>query len=88
MGFGRLQQLLELKDYVPPSTKCNASSPHSVLISNATLAWEMDEEKPAGKAKKKGELNSLEKVKKSDMETTEEGNFLNTLFDVNLTVPR
>ena len=59
-----------------------------MVISNATLAWEMDEEKPAGKAKKKVELNSLEKVKKSDMETTEEGNFLNTLFDVNLTVPR
>ena len=66
-----------------------------MVISNATLAWEVDEEKPSGKAKKKGEMNPLNKVKKDYEETkeytkrsTEEGTFVNTLFDVDLTVSR
>ena len=87
--------MLELKDYAHPSDKCDASSPHSVVLSNATLAWEMDEEKPSGKAMKNGGMKSLDKVKEGDVATkeyttiaTKEGTFLNTLFDVNLTVSR
>ena len=40
----RLQQLLELKDFVHPGGKnTNSSSSKSIEIVEATLAWELDE---------------------------------------------
>ena len=44
MGLKRLQQLLELKDFVHPGGKNTKSrSSKSIEIVEATLAWELDE---------------------------------------------
>ena len=44
MGLNRLQQLLELKDFVHPGgKKPKSNSSESIEIVGATLAWEVDE---------------------------------------------
>ena len=65
VGFKRLQELLELKDYVRPSNKgLPAQSDTSIELQGACLAWEVLKESKKTKAggKEENSLSTIEHV--------------------------
>ena len=80
VGFSRLQELLELRDYVHPlDRKIAASSEESIEMSNACLAWEV--------------VNKMEKGKqlkdqKEENQQNDGVSFAPCLFDLNLTIKK
>ena len=82
VGFKRLQELLELRDYVHPSNRAApASSDTSIELQHASLAWEVmnsnDKEKTKGKDKKDSEKGKLSNIE-----------FIPCLFDLNLDIKK
>ena len=76
MGFKRLQELLELKDYVHPSNKsAPKDQDSSIELQGACLAWETI----IGKEGKKTEQNQ-EKQQSEPKKTIE---YIPCLFDLN-----
>ena len=68
----RLQQLLELKDFVHPGGQnAKSRSSKTIEIVGATLAWEVEE-----------------RSKTLKKESPDERSFVNCLFDLNLSVGR
>ena len=78
VGFSRLQELLELPDYIHPSKKAiSKESNICIEIANGSLAWEVMKEntdKKKGKKESKEVQNSVE--------------LISCLFDINLKVKR
>ena len=65
VGFTRLQELLELKDYIHPSDKAvPASAGTSIELTGASLAWEVMKETTKAKLNKKDDKLKKDKVKK------------------------
>ena len=81
VGFSRLQELLELPDYVHPSKKAiSKESNLCIEITDGSLAWEVMKEKTD---KKKGKKKS-----KEEKEALKSGELLPCLFDINLKLKR
>ena len=80
VGFSRLQELLELRDYVHPlDRKIASSSEESIEMNNACLAWEV--------------VNKMEKGKqlkdqKEENQQNDRVSFAPCLFDLNLTIKK
>ena len=82
VGFKRLQELLELRDYVHTSNRAvPASSNTSIELEHASLAWEVMKGNEKGKTKGKDKKES-EKGKLSNIE------FIPCLFDLNLDIKK
>ena len=81
VGFKRLQELLELRDYVHPSNRAApANSDTSVELQHTSLAWEVmngNEKGKKGKDKKKSKKGKLSKTE-----------FIPCLFDLNLDIKK
>ena len=81
VGFKRLQELLELRDYVHPSNrKVSSDSDTSIELKSAHLAWEVMNVKGKSKAKvdKKDET-----PEKEELDSTA---FVPCLFDLDLNI--
>ena len=90
VGFRRLQQLLELNDFIHPTNMGKCDPSNTIEVANATLAWEVDEEQVGKKKKKKSVKNKKSNEKGNEVEkpTTSEGSFIDCLFNLNISVQR
>ena len=85
VGFKRLQELLELRDYVHPSNrKVSSDSDTSIELKNANLAWEVMNIKEKSKTKVDKKKNKKdEKTEKEELDSTA---FVPCLFDLDLNI--
>ena len=81
VGFTRLQELLELRDYVHPSNRAvPASLDTSIELKDASLSWEVMKVDAKRKPNKKDKKDEAEKL--SNIE------FIPCLFDLNLEIKK
>jgi hypothetical protein len=90
VGFRRLQQLLELKDFIHPSNMGKCDPANTIEVANATLAWEVDEKQVSKKKKAKSakDKKSNENGNKVEKPASSEGSFIDCLFNLNISVQR